>query len=125
MKLVIYADGGCEGNPGPSRCGVVALREDGSVAWELSKKLGYGTNNTAEWHALIAALKYAANDACRDVTVRMDSRLVVEQANGRWKIKNAGLKPLAAEAMALKRSLLDTGCTVSIEWVPREQNALA
>lgn len=122
MKLTIHADGGCEPNPGQGRCGFVVYDERGAVLVAFTKPLGFGTNNTAEWHALIEALKYTTGSQCSHLTVRMDSRLVVEQANGRWKIKHANLKPLAFEAAALRQRLSDQGCRVFIEWVPREQN---
>lgn len=126
MKLLIEADGGCSPNPGEQKCGLIVRDERGALVSTLSKNCGYGTNNTAEWNALIEALKYTNGQPhCSHLTIRMDSRLVVEQANGRWKIKNANLKPYAVEAAALRQRLSDRGCPVVLEWVPREQNAEA
>jgi ribonuclease HI len=123
MRLVIHADGGCAPNPGQGRCGLVAYDERGALVSTLSKPLGYGTNNTAEWQALIEALKYTNGEPhCSHLTVRMDSRMVVEQANGRWKVKHPNLKPYAVEAAALRQGLLARGCSVVVEWVPRELN---
>lgn len=133
MRLTIHADGGCDPNPGQGRCGIVAYNERGEVRHAISTPVGFGTNNTAEWYGLIEALKYANGDLpmfdgelqCTHLTIRMDSRLVVEQANGRWKIKHPNMKPLAFEAAALRQRLSDRGCQVFIEWVPREQNQQA
>lgn len=126
MRLVIHADGGCVPNPGEGRCGLIVRDERGVLVSTLSKPLGYGTSNTAEWQALIEALKYTNGEPhCSHLTILMDSRLVVEQINGRWRVKQANLKPFAVEALALRAALAARGCAVVVEWVPREQNAQA
>ncbi len=119
MKLVIEADGGSRGNPGPAGYGAVVKDPDGQVLAEAADALGVATNNVAEYQGLIAGLRSAlalGGDGTM-VEVRMDSKLVIEQMAGRWKIKNEGLRPLAMEAADLARRL-----RVSWKWIPRERN---
>src|SRR5947208_1298170 len=119
-KLVVEADGGSRGNPGPAGYGaVVRDAETGEVLRSEARSLGTATNNVAEYEGLLAGLRAARDiDAHADVEVRMDSKLVVEQMSGNWKVKHEGLRPLASEAAALVRSL----GTVRFGWIPREQN---
>lgn len=119
--VVVEADGGSRGNPGPAAYGALvrdpATRE---VLAQVAETIGVATNNVAEYRGLIAGLRLAgeiAPDA--SIEVRMDSKLVVEQMAGRWKVKHADLKPLANEAQAL--APFGTEWT----WVPREQNSAA
>lgn len=123
-SFIIESDGGSRGNPGPAGYGaVVRDAADGQTLVEAAEALGTTTNNIAEYRGLIAGLR-AVLDLGGDgaeVEIRMDSRLVVEQMTGRWKIKNETLKQLAAEATALTRRLRVTGWT----WIPRERNAHA
>src|SRR5260370_974904 len=116
-KLVVEADGGSRGNPGPAGYG--ALVRDavtGQVLEEISDGLGTATNNVAEYSGLVAGLRAAAGIAPQaDVEVRMDSKLVVEQMSGRWKIKDPNLRVLAAAAQDEARQL----GRVSYVWVPR------
>jgi broad specificity phosphatase PhoE/ribonuclease HI len=117
-SVVVEADGGSRGNPGPAAYGAV-LRdaETGAVIAEDGTAIGVATNNVAEYSGLIAGLRLAeefAPDA--DVEVRMDSKLVVEQMSGRWRIKHPDMRPLATEASRLAPS----GTTYT--WVPREAN---
>ena len=123
MKLIIEADGGSRGNPGPAGYGaVVRDAASGEVLAEVYGSLGTTTNNVAEWNGLIAGLKTAADLAPgADVDVRMDSKLVVEQMSGRWQIKHPALRPLAAEAQAVARRM----GRITYQWVPRAQNAHA
>lgn len=120
-SYVIEADGGSRGNPGPAGYGAVVMdASDGQVLAEAAEAIGVATNNVAEYRGLIAGLKAVlelAGDGAA-VAVRMDSKLVVEQMAGRWKIKNEGLRPLAAEAGGLVRRLRVTEWT----WIPRERN---
>lgn len=125
VNLVIHADGGCEPNPGEGRCGVIVHDERGVLQHSLSLPIGWATNNIAEWRALIEAFKYALSVRASSVTVRMDSRLVVEQINKRWKVKDSKLKPLSGEATVLWNELRQLPCAVHVEWVPREHNELA
>jgi ribonuclease H / adenosylcobalamin/alpha-ribazole phosphatase len=120
-KVVVEADGGARGNPGPSGFGAVVRSEDGSVLAERSGPLGLTTNNVAEYTGLIEGLSAASELEAREVTVRMDSKLVIEQMSGRWQIKHPGLRPLAAQAAAL----VHTFDQVTFEWIPREQNTHA
>jgi probable phosphoglycerate mutase len=120
--VIVEADGGARGNPGPAGYGAV-VRDPGTgkVLAERSASLGTATNNVAEYSGLIAGLSAAAELGAREVDVRMDSKLVVEQMSGRWQIKHPGLRPLAAQAAALVRRF----DTVRFEWIPRERNRAA
>jgi broad specificity phosphatase PhoE/ribonuclease HI len=116
--VIIEADGGSRGNPGPSAYGAVLKDADtGEVIAEDGTTIGVATNNVAEYSGLIAGLRMAEELAPEaDVEVRMDSKLVVEQMSGRWKIKHPDMRPLATEATRLA----PFGTTYT--WVPREQN---
>jgi probable phosphoglycerate mutase len=117
--VVVEADGGARGNPGPAGYGAVVREADsGKVLAERSESLGIATNNVAEYSGLIAGLRAAEALGAREVDVRMDSKLVVEQMSGRWQIKHPGLRPLAAEAAALARRF----DAVRYTWIPRERN---
>ncbi len=122
MKLIVEADGGSRGNPGPAGYGAVVLDPaTEEVLAERAEGLGVATNNVAEYQGLIAGLRAARELGATDVEVRMDSKLVVEQMSGRWKVKHPAMQPLAREAAALVR---DIG-RVSFGWVPRERNRRA
>ncbi|MFC5945618.1 DUF1702 family protein, partial [Micromonospora harpali] len=100
--VVVEADGGSRGNPGPAGYGaVVRDAASGEVLAERSEAIGTATNNVAEYRGLIAGLEAAAELGAAEVDARMDSKLVVEQMCGRWQIKHPGLRPLAAQAAAL------------------------
>jgi len=120
-SVIIEADGGSRGNPGPSAYGAVLKdAETGEVIAEDGSTIGVATNNVAEYSGLIAGLRLAEEFAPgADIEVRMDSKLVVEQMSGRWKIKHPGMRPLAAEA----NRLAPFGTTYT--WVPRGQNTHA
>ncbi|WP_435057514.1 bifunctional RNase H/acid phosphatase [Streptomyces sp. bgisy060] len=118
-ELVVEADGGSRGNPGPAGYGAVVLDPaTGETLAEAAEYIGVATNNVAEYKGLVAGLK-AARELFPDATVhvRMDSKLVVEQMSGRWKIKHPDMKPLAAEAARV----FPAG-RVRYEWIPRERN---
>ncbi len=118
-RVVVEADGGARGNPGPAGYGaLVRDARTGEVLAERSEFLGVATNNVAEYRGLIAGLAAAAELGAREVEVRMDSKLVVEQMTGRWQIKHPVLRPLAAKAAA-QVALFDT---VRFGWIPRERN---
>ncbi|MEU8540948.1 bifunctional RNase H/acid phosphatase [Streptomyces sp. NPDC048717] len=118
-ELIVEADGGSRGNPGPAGYGAVVLDPaTGETLAERAEFIGVATNNVAEYKGLVAGLRAAIDlfpDA--DVHVRMDSKLVVEQMSGRWKIKHPDMKPLAAEAARI----YPPG-RVRYEWIPRERN---
>jgi ribonuclease H / adenosylcobalamin/alpha-ribazole phosphatase len=120
--VVVEADGGSRGNPGPAGYGAVVFdAATGEVLAERKESLGVVSNNVAEYRGLIAGLSAAADLGARRVAVRMDSKLVIEQMSGRWQIKHESMKPLAREAVAL-RSRFDA---VTFQWIPREQNSHA
>ncbi|MFC0114178.1 bifunctional RNase H/acid phosphatase [Kibdelosporangium aridum] len=119
VKVVVEADGGSRGNPGPAGYGaVVRDASNGELLAERSEGIGVATNNVAEYSGLIAGLQAAAALSAAEVEVRMDSKLVVEQMSGRWKIKHAALQPLAAKA----QELVTKFSRVTFEWIPRELN---
>jgi broad specificity phosphatase PhoE/ribonuclease HI len=122
LKVIVEADGGARGNPGPAGYGAV-VREaaTGETLLERAAAIPPTTNNVAEYSGLIAGLQAAAELGAVDVEVRMDSKLVVEQMSGRWRIKHPGLRPLAAEAATLVARF----DTVRFTWVPRERNKRA
>ena len=118
-RFVVEADGGSRGNPGPAAYGaVVRDAETGAVLRELAEHIGTASNNVAEYRGLIAGLE-AVRELDPDATVeaRLDSKLVVEQMSGRWKIKHPDMRPLALRA----RDALPPS-QVTYTWVPREQN---
>ncbi|MGQ4414048.1 bifunctional RNase H/acid phosphatase, partial [Streptomyces sp. SAS_269] len=121
-EFIVEADGGSRGNPGPAGYGaVVSDAVTGETLAEAAEYLGVATNNVAEYRGLLAGLRTAhALDPAARVHVRMDSKLVVEQMSGRWKIKHPGMKPLAAEA----NRVFPPG-QVTYEWIPRAQNTHA
>jgi broad specificity phosphatase PhoE/ribonuclease HI len=122
LRVVVEADGGSRGNPGPAGYGAVVREEaTGEVLLERYGALGTTTNNVAEYSGLIAGLTAAAELGATHVDVRMDSKLVVEQMSGRWQIKNPGLRPLAAEAA----TLVGRFAAVTFDWIPRERNRAA
>ncbi|NWF27592.1 bifunctional RNase H/acid phosphatase [Streptomyces sp. PKU-EA00015] len=118
-ELVVEADGGSRGNPGPAGYGAVVLDPaTGLTLAEAAEYIGVATNNVAEYKGLVAGLKAARElDPEAVVRVRMDSKLVVEQMSGRWKIKHPDMRPLAAEAASVFPS-----SQVTYEWIPRERN---
>ncbi|MEV5143698.1 histidine phosphatase family protein [Streptomyces sp. NPDC052727] len=118
-EFIVEADGGSRGNPGPAGYGAVVLDGvTGEALTEAAEYIGVATNNVAEYRGLLAGLRAArALDPSARVHVRMDSKLVIEQMSGRWKIKHPDMKPLATEA----RSLYPPD-QVTYEWIPREQN---
>ena len=121
-RLVVEADGGSRGNPGPAGYGaVVRDAATGAVLAERAAGIGSATNNVAEYGGLIAGLQAARELGADDVEVRMDSKLVVEQMSGRWKVKHPSMQPLAREATALVRSF----DRVRFSWIPRAENSHA
>lgn len=121
MRVVIEADGGSRGNPGPAAYGAVLRNADtGDIIAERAETIGVATNNVAEYRGLIAGLELAREhtpDA--ELEVRMDSKLVIEQMAGRWKVKHPSMRPLATEA----QKIAPPG--VKWTWVPRAENEAA
>ena len=121
-QVVVEADGGSRGNPGPAGYGAVVLDPvSGEVLAERAESLGETTNNVAEYSGLIAGLTAARELGARRVAVRMDSKLVVEQMKGVWQVKHPGLRDLARAAVALRQAFDE----VTFEWIPRAQNTHA
>lgn len=121
MKATLFADGGSRGNPGPAAGGAVVFAENGDVLAEAGTYLGLATNNVAEWHGLLAGLEAALELGVEDLTVRLDSELVVRQLSGVYRVKHADLIPLHRKAQALLRRFR----SVDIGHVRRKDNAAA
>jgi len=121
MKLIINTDGLSKGNPGRGAIGAILRDTKGLVVATVSQSIGMSTNNEAEYKALIASLQKAVKLGCKQVEIRSDSELMVNQIKGLYKIKSVGLRPLYLEAC----TLLNRFESVSICHVPREQNTEA
>lgn len=119
--IVVYIDGGARGNPGPAGFGVRVETPDGTVVEEFHRSIGIATNNVAEYYGLLAALEWAREHGTREVHVRSDSLLLVQQMLGNFKVKHPGLQPLHAKAKMLAQGL----GRVRYEHVRREANAHA
>ena len=125
--LIVEADGGSRGNPGVAGYGaLVRDAKTHALLWEGAAPLGKASNNVAEYSGLIAGLRAARRiDPAADIEVRMDSKLVVEQMAGRWKIKHQDMRRLALEARDELAELSRTGGSVTFTWIPREENKAA
>lgn len=117
--IIAYTDGACLGNPGPMGIGVVIYR-DGVMVEQLSEWIGEGTNNVAEYRAIIKALETAHSMGETAVHIKSDSELVVKQLNREYKVRDPGLSPLRKEVDRLCH-----GMKVSFEHIPREKNSKA
>jgi ribonuclease HI len=118
-RLIVEADGGSRNNPGPAAYGaLVKDAESGEVLAERGEFIGIASNNVAEYSGLVAGLQLARDiDPDAQIEVRMDSKLVVEQMSGRWKIKHADMQKLALQA----RDVISP-TQVTYTWIPRAQN---
>ncbi len=122
MKVIVEADGGSRGNPGPAGYGAVVWTADrGAVLAESKQAIGRATNNVAEYRGLIAGLEEAAKLGATEVDVYMDSKLVVEQMSGRWKVKHPDLAELHRAGEDLARQF----DRISYTWIPRAKNSHA
>ena len=127
--LVVRTDGAARGNPGPASLGAVLIdasapgsrRPDAPTLASISEYLGVQTNNVAEYTAVLRALTLAEDLGAREVEMLLDSKLIIEQLNGRWRVKDAKLIPLHAEA----RARLGRFARWSAAHVPRAQNKQA
>jgi len=119
--VVVYTDGGSRGNPGPAAVGAVISSKDGQVLAEIAEALGVATNNVAEYTAVLRALERAHELGARRVDLRADSKLLVEQLNGRWKIKNPTLRVLHEKVREVAKGF----DTVTYTHVRREKNVEA
>jgi ribonuclease HI len=120
-RVVVYADGGARGNPGPAAIGAVVLDPSTDPPRRMavvSERIGVTTNNVAEYRAVIAGLEAAAPFRARRLCVRADSMLVVQQLSGAWKVKQQHLRPLFERA----RALLTVYDEVELQHVPRAEN---
>ena len=126
-RLVVEADGGSRGNPGKAGYGaLVRDRATGAVLAERAASVGIASNNVAEYSGLVAGLKAALEiDPAAEVEVRMDSKLVVEQMSGRWKIKHEDMRRLALEAREVAADIGSGGGSVRFTWIPRAENSAA
>jgi len=120
-RLIIYVDGASRGNPGPAAIGIVIQDHEGSTRMEISHYIGEATNNQAEYRALITGLEEVAGFAADHVDIKTDSKLMVEQIQGNYRVRNANLKPLFEKATRL----LSTYKTYTISHIPRQQNSPA
>ncbi|MFM8998767.1 MAG: ribonuclease HI family protein [Actinomycetota bacterium] len=120
-RLTVACDGAARGNPGPAGIGVQITDPEGVVVAEIAEGIGFATNNVAEYRAAIAGLARARDLGATEVLLRSDSRLLIEQLAGNYRVRNEGLKPLHAEA----RRLLAGFAAVGLEHVRRERNTEA
>ena len=120
-KLIIYTDGASQGNPGQSAIGAVIQDGRGRTLSRISRRIGYATNNQAEYRAIIAALEEAVSLGAEQVEIRSDSELVVKQLQGRYRVKKATLRPLYQKVVQLSGSLK----AFTVTHIPRTQNRQA
>lgn len=118
-RAVVNVDGGARGNPGPAAIGVVVRDAEGKVLEELGEKIGTATNNVAEYRALLKGIELAAAHGATDLELIGDSELVVRQVEGRYKVKNAGMKELHGDVKKALEGFDDW----SIRHVRRAENA--
>ena len=117
-KVVIFTDGTAEPNPGPAAIGATIKNERGKLITSISQPIGQATNTQAEYRAIIAALENAISLGASQVDIHSDSELVVRQIDGRYRVKNAALKPLYQRVKQLQSQL--KGFTIT--HIPRQQN---
>jgi len=120
FEITLFVDGGSRGNPGPAAIGAI-IKKDGSEIERISEYIGETTNNLAEYSALVAGLRRAAMHNAGSIHVKADSELMVNQLLGKFKVKNAAIKPLYEEAVAILKKFDNVG----IERIPREKNGEA
>ena len=121
MKATVHVDGGARGNPGPAAAAAVIAAPDGRVLDEASVRLGETTNNVAEYRGLLLGLERARVLGVREPELVMDSELVVNQVNGRYRVRSADLAPLHRAVSDELKSF----ASWTIRAVPRAQNARA
>ena len=121
LRVTINCDGAARGNPGPAGAGAVVVGEDGAVLAEVAEGLGETTNNVAEYTAVIRGLEEAERLGARQVLLRSDSQLLINQLTGRYRVKAPHLQPLHRRVRDLMRAF----DRVDLEHVPRERNTAA
>ena len=119
--VIVYTDGACRGNPGPSSIGVVFYTSDEEFLYEQAQAIGVQTNNFAEYEAVRTALQIAKDNKIKKLVLRSDSQLLVRQLSGEYKVKSETLKPLFMECKELSKQFQ----SVSYEHVMREYNERA
>ena len=132
-NLNVYTDGASRSNPGHAACAYLVALEGKDPFKTHKQYLGDKvTNNQAEYRGMALALAYLVEliasspvGAFGDITIHSDSKLVIEQINGAWKVRDAGLKALRQECQQNLRTLRDDGHRVILQWIPREQNSRA
>lgn len=130
MNLIVHTDGGARGNPGPAAVGVVieqyqvSLKEEKKLITQWGKRIGETTNNVAEYKAVIEALLYIKNAGLKNLQANfyLDSNLVVQQLNGRFKVKNSALRELIVNIRILETEISGI---IHYNLIPREQNTRA
>lgn len=132
MKFIVHADGGARGNPGPAAVGVVieeVKSDKGKVIsktllTEFGKGIGEATNNVAEYHAVLEGLRNLKSEDKKNITIQfyLDSNLVVQQLNGKFKVKDPTLRNLLMQVRLLEA---EAGGSVTYSYIPREQNRRA
>lgn len=125
-KLIIFTDGGARGNPGPAAVGAVVKTETGQILNTISRTIGETTNNVAEYTAVITALEWVKNNKehitkNKELVAQffLDSKLVVNQLNGLFKIKENHLRELLLTVRQLEQ---EVGGNITYSLVPREKN---
>jgi len=117
--MIIYTDGACLGNPGPMGVGIVFVKND-RIVKKISRPIGKGTNNIAEYMAVLTALQEAKKMGEKNITLRADSQLLIKQLNREYKVKAKHLRQLHDAVVLLAREL-----NVKFEWIEREKNKIA
>jgi len=117
MKLEIFTDGACSGNPGPASIGVV-IKKEGETVGEISQSIGNATNNIAEYTAVVYALQEALIRRADEVNLATDSELLFKQLQGVYEVKNENILPLYAQIQHLKKGFK----SLVVRHVPRELN---
>jgi ribonuclease HI len=118
-RIIVNVDGGARGNPGPAAIGIVLRDGEGEVLEKVGEKIGEATNNIAEYRALLRGVELAAAHGASELELIGDSELVVRQVEGRYKVKNAGMKELYDEVKQALRGF----DSWSIRHVRRAENA--
>ncbi len=121
MKATLWTDGGARGNPGPAAFAYVLEAEDRTVLDARGEAIGVATNNVAEYSALVAGLRRAAEAGVTELDVRSDSELMVKQMRGEYRVKHKGLQGLFLDASRAAREIAQ----VTYTHVRREHNELA
>ncbi len=117
--MIIYTDGACSGNPGPMGIGIVFVKNN-KIIKKISQHIGRGTNNIAEYMAVLTSLQEAKKMREKNITIRADSQLLVKQLNGEYKVKAKHLRELHDAVIVLAMEL-----NAKFEWIEREKNKIA